>query len=281
LSLPPELAAPCLLMVAPNGARRQPSDHPALPIIPDQVAVDAEACHMAGAAAIHLHAREPDGSHTLDPAICRAFLDAVTARLGRRLAVQLTTEAVGRYRPAEQMALVEALRPPSVSIAMRELVPVPGDEGEAAAFLGRLREQQISPQFILYTPAEVRLFQGLRQRGVVPQAQPFVIFVLGRYLAPGQVSRPADLLEFLEAHDPACPWMVCAFGRTETAALALAAALGGHLRVGFENNLEHANGRLAGCNAERVAAIAEIVRAIGRPLADGAAARELLEAAAA
>jgi 3-keto-5-aminohexanoate cleavage enzyme len=194
-------------------------------------------------------------------------VETVQGRLGDRMAVQLTTEAVGRYTPQEQMALVRALRPPSVSLAVREILPIPAGETEAAGFLAELVHLGISPQYILYSPADVRSFQGLRQRGIIPQRAPFVLFVLGRYLGPGEVTRPADLLEFLVDHDPLCPWAACAFGPTETAALVLAATLGGHVRVGFENNLHQPDGTLAADNAERVAAVAAAIRATGRKIA--------------
>ncbi|NBB83711.1 MAG: hypothetical protein GVY28_09935, partial [Alphaproteobacteria bacterium] len=57
---------PCLLMVAPNGARKTKADHPALPIGPAELAATAVACRDAGAAAIHLHVRDEAGGHSLD-----------------------------------------------------------------------------------------------------------------------------------------------------------------------------------------------------------------------
>jgi uncharacterized protein (DUF849 family) len=143
-ALPAELARPCMVMSAPNGARRTKADHPMLPLSATELADTAEACAEAGAAAIHVHARDAAGEHTLDPAACLDVLDALRARVGERLALQLTTEAAGRYEPAQQMALVRAIRPPAVSIAVRELIPVPAGETSAAEFLrssSRLRSR--------------------------------------------------------------------------------------------------------------------------------------------
>jgi uncharacterized protein (DUF849 family) len=268
-------------MVAPNGARRGKADHPGLPVTPAEVAATAIDCSVVGAAAIHLHARDAAGAHTLSPEICRHYLDDLEAVAPGRIEVQLTTEAVGRYVLAEQMELVRSLKPEAVSLALRELLPEPEAEPVFADFLAELARAEISPQYILYTPAEVRAFEELRRRGIIAQTAPFSLFVLGRYVEAGHVTRPADLLEFVTEHDPDCPWAVCAFGRTETAVLALAASLGGHLRVGFENNLEHADGTLATSNAERVAAVAALVRGIGREVATAEQAREILQAAAA
>lgn len=253
-------------MVAPNGARRGKVDHPALPISPEEVARTAAACRKAGATGIHLHARDGKGAHTLSPVIYASYIQAVRQAAGPGFFVQVTTEAVGRYTPEEQMAAIRGLqvRPDGVSLALRELVPDQAHEAPAADFFGWLLAQGIAPQVILYTPDEVRRFQALRAKGMIPAAMDDVLFVLGRYLEPGSVVEPRALLAFLAAHEPAGPWMVCAFGREETACLAMAAALGGDLRVGFENSLQHGDGRTAAENAERVAEIAALVDRLGR-----------------
>lgn len=253
-------------MVAPTGARRAKADHPALPVTPAEVAATARACRDAGATAIHLHARDDAGAHTLEPAIYDRFIGAVRDAVGADLFLQVTTEAVGRYGPAEQIAAIRGLglRPDGVSLALRELLAEGADHTAAQAFFGWLLEADITPQVILYAPAELARFQALRRQGTIPAAVDDVLFVLGRYLGPGEAIEPRTLLDFLALGEPALRWMVCAFGREETACLATAAALGGDLRVGFENALQHGDGSRATDNAERVAAIVGIVERIGR-----------------
>lgn len=253
-------------MVAPNGARKGRSDHPALPITPAEVAATAAACMAAGATAIHLHARDAAGGHTLDPAIYARYIEAVREAVGGGLFLQVTTEAVGRYGPAQQMAAVRGLvqRPDGVSLALRELVPEGEEHGAASDFFAWLVESGIEPQLILYAPEEIDRLAALRAAGVVPDEIRSVLFVLGRYRAPGEVVEPRALLGFLDRHPAGHPWMVCAFGREETACLAMAAALGGDLRVGFENATQHGDGRPAADNAERVAVIVDLVDRLGR-----------------
>jgi 3-keto-5-aminohexanoate cleavage enzyme len=266
---------PLVAMVAPNGARRTKADHPNLPITPAEIAREAELCCAAGARVLHVHVREHDGRHSLDPDLYRAAIDAVRQKLGERMVVQVTTEAVGRYSPAEQMAAVRALRPEAVSIALAELIPDEETTEEAAAFLDWLRRERIAPQYILYAPDEVARFHDLRRRGVIPQRRPCALFVLGRYA--GQVEgQPRDLLPFLAAHDAECPWAVCAFGRREAACVLTAAGLGGHTRVGFENNLWRADGGLAASNAQLVEQVAAGARLLGREVADIATTRAFL-----
>lgn len=260
---------PALIMVAPNGARRTRADHPALPVTISQTVETAVACQQAGAGAIHLHVRDGEGSHSLDPGLYREAADAVAAATDGKLFIQITTEAVGRYRPDEQVATVKAVMPDAVSVALREMCPGRVDEPFAGNFYHWAHEAGIGVQHILYSADELYRLSGMIARRTVPGERHAVIFVLGRYAA-NQQSYPDDLDPYLRAVDDcrlseAIDWMVCAFGSGETACLADALARGGHARVGFENSLWNADGSLAQSNQERVAAIS----AIGGMLARG------------
>jgi len=268
---------PLIIAVAPNGARRTRADHPAVPVTPDELAATAVACRDAGAALLHLHVRDAAEGHILDADAYGAATAAVRAAVGDDLIVQITTEAVGRYTPEEQMAVVRAVRPEAVSIALKEILPDDGtDPGPALDFLHELSHLGVMVQQILYSPDEVRRFQRLRADGVLPGGPAFPLFVLGRYAA-GQRSDPRALGGFLDAFgDDPSPWATCAFGPEETACLAATVAMGGHARVGFENSLWRPDGRVARDNAEAVARIADLGRAMGRPLANAKAARKML-----
>jgi uncharacterized protein (DUF849 family) len=266
---------PLIVTVAPNGARKTKDDHPALPLTPAEIAETAEACLTAGAAMIHLHVRDADAGHTLSVKAYRAAIGALRDRLGDRMIIQVTSEAVGLYEPEQQIAMVRELKPEAVSIALRELLPQGGDRKRFADFARWLADAAITPQWILYSPDDLRRFQDLRGQGVIPNGNGVRLYVLGRY-SVGQRSEPADLLAFLAEASGDDPWAICAFGPKEAAAALTAAALGGHVRVGFENNLRLPDGTLAPDNAACVAAVAAGARAIGRPLADAAQARAIL-----
>lgn len=268
---------PLIIAVAPNGARRTRADHPAVPVTPAELAAAAIACRDAGAALLHLHVRDAAEGHILDAEAYGAATAAVRAAVGDDLIVQITTEAVGRYTPAEQMAVVRAVRPEAVSIALKEILPDDGtDPAPALDFLHELSHFNVMVQHILYSPEEVRRFQRLRRDGTLPGGPVFPLFVLGRYAA-GQRSDPRALCGVLEAWgaDPD-PWAVCAFGPEETACLGAAVAFGGHCRVGFENSLWRPDGRVAADNAEAVRRVAGLAAICGRPVADAEAARTLL-----
>ena len=277
--------SPLVLAVAPNGARRGKADHPAIPLTAAEIADTAAQCLDAGAAMIHLHIRDRDGGHLLDADGYRTAMAAIEARVGRDLVIQPTTEAVGLYDRHQQMALVRELRPEQVSIAVRELIPDdPADSGaesQAAEFLAWAHRTRVAVQYILYDVADVQRFVDLKRRGIVPGPAAPVLFVLGRYVS-GQQSDPLELLPFIENWRDAGetgPWAFCAFGRRESAVGAAAAALGGHARVGFENNFHLADGSIAPNNAALVRAMAELAGRIGRPLATAHAVREMAETA--
>lgn len=259
----PKTLPPVPITNAPNGGRRGKTDHPALPMTPAELAETAAQCLEAGAAMLHLHVRDKDGRHLLDADAYRQAIDAVKAMSGDRLVIQITTEALGLYRPAEQMAVTKAVRPEAVSLALRELAPDAASEAEFAAFLLWLRREGIAPQIILYSPEEAQRLAWMRERGMIPWQDVPVLYVLGRY-SPGQLSQPHDLMAFLTPDAPQFRhWTTCAFGRHEAAAVAFGALLGAHIRVGFENNLQLPDGSTARNNAELVSVAADILRRCG------------------
>ncbi|GGB45950.1 3-keto-5-aminohexanoate cleavage protein [Tistrella bauzanensis] len=292
-STPAEPAAePVLLAVAPNGARRGHGDHPRLPVGPAELADVAVRAADAGAAMIHLHVRDDNGRHSLNPDRYRAAVAAVEDAVGDRLLIQATSEAAGIYRAPDQIAAMRALMPGFCSLALREFLP-PIDKGAAdpvaeAALQGLLEDLGAAGcgwQWILYDAADVYRLARLRDRGVLPAmggalalaggAAP-VLYVLGRY-APGG-GRVGELVGYLAAQSDTGfddPWMVCAFGAAELAATGAAVALGGHARLGFENNMNLKNGRTAPDNAALITQAVAVADALGRPLADAAAARRI------
>lgn len=264
---------PLIVAVAPNGARKTKKDHPALPMSPAEIALTGVACAEEGAALIHLHVRDDAGEHSLSVDRYRAATDALRAEVGDRLVIQVTSEAVGRYKAEEQMAMVRDLKPEAVSLAIREILPDGAPETPVKEFLSWVDGEGIAPQFILYSAEEVRRFESLYERGIIPEGRQFLLYVLGRY-KEGQRSEPVDLLPFLGAAGQDHSWALCAFGPREGACAMTAAALGGHVRVGFENNLWMPNGELAQDNSSLVRVVADAARNLGRPLATAAEIRK-------
>jgi len=240
------------IMVAPNGARRAKADHPELPVSIEETVATACTCWDAGATGLHAHVRDAQGAHVLDAGLYRALI-AEMATACPDMQVQITTESVGKYVPAEQRQIVRDVMPAAVSISVREVFV----DGPVPDFYHWAREAEIAVQHILYDAEDIALLGDEITDGCVPPEDLLALIVLGRY-TDGQYSDPntlARLVEQLTRVTPNADWAACAFGQTETDCLRRALALGGKARVGFENNLFDAKGKLAVNNAARVAAV--------------------------
>ena len=253
-----------LFTVAPNGARLGKTDHSALPISPEELADCAVACHDAGAAMIHLHVRDDQGKHVLDGDGYREATQAIRRALGDKIVIQVTTEAVGIYKSDAQRALVHDVKPEAVSLGLRELLPVDGDEAEFAQFWNWMVKERIWGQVILYDAEDVRRLVDLRKRGVFGEEHLSVLFVLGRY--GKQLAVANDLIPFMNEIESELDldWSVCAFGKNENACVTAAATMGGHARIGFENNRHLIDGSIARDNAQLVGQAVISAQMVGR-----------------
>ena len=269
------MSVPFIVMSAPNGARRGKEDHQSLPITPEEIATCAESVADAGASIIHLHVRDEQDGHSLDPDRYRAASRAVRDRVGDRLIIQVTTEACGLYSAGQQTAMVRELKPEAVSLALKELCPDAESESTAAEFFAWLKTEDVMPQYILFSPDEATRFTDLRNRGVIPDDWPFVLLVLGRYT--DSLTGDPDLIgRFVEGLQQDVTWMVCCFGQTENIAVAEAARLNGHARVGFENNLKLPDGTTAPDNAALVTLAVNSSSDAGRHVASVDDVRQML-----
>ncbi len=266
---------PLMLAVAPNGARKTQLDHPGLPITARELAHTAAACREAGACLLHLHVRDENYGHSLDVDRYIEAIAAIREAVGDGLIVQVTTEAVGIYSREQQMQVVRELRPEAVSHAIREICPAGCDEKVSAEFFAFLRRERIAPQYILYDRNDIRHFSDLLARGIVPDENLSILLVLGRY-AEDQQSDPAELRPLLAQLPSVAHWSLCAFGASEMDCMLEAARLGGHCRVGFENNLLMADGSVADDNAALVRVVANGAAQLQRKVVAASEARELL-----
>ncbi|MFA3917641.1 BKACE family enzyme [Ruegeria hyattellae] len=245
------------IMVAPNGARRGKSDHPILPLTPDEIAHAARTCRAAGADALHLHVRDAAGRHSLDAGLYRETLVALQEVEG--LELQVTTEAAGRYDPPEQFACLQDLAPSWASVSVREI----NRNSEIAEPLYTLcAEQSTRVQHIVYDAQDLALLRSWRDAGIVRPEQDEVICVLGAY-SPARHGHPDELAALLPEMT-GLRFSLCAFGPQEQNCLIAAAQAGAaYLRVGFENNLHAPDGSEWPDNAAAVAALkAELERVL-------------------
>ena len=243
-----------VIMSAPNGARRMPGDHAELPITPAQLADCAKSLAQESVSVLHMHVRDRKQQHTIDPDRYREAIAAVSQAVGDSMIVQITTEAVGRFKRDEQMSVVKDIRPEAVSLALCELCPDESTEADAARFFAWLVAENIWPQYILYSVDDVLRFGRLRRKGFFDDDHPFCMLVLGQYVTEryGEVTDLVELLEVADVNES--PWSVCCFGKNENAAALYAASHDGHVRLGFENNIMLPDGSEAYDNAALIAA---------------------------
>ncbi len=264
-----------LIGVAPNGARRTRQDHGALPLTPLELARTAAACAEAGAAMFHLHVRDKRGRHSLDPGLYRRAMTEVKAAVGETMLIQVSSEAAGIYRPDEQIELMGRLAPRWISIGLREFSGDSHCIARARDFFYSLSLNGTRIQFILYSPRDVYLYENLCRQGILPGENHFLLFVVGSYR--GEEEEVYSLEQYLAALTGKNRWMACGFGVNEHRVVKEAMKLGGHVRIGFENNLHRPDGSIAQTNEEMVQMVMEIAAVMDRKPADVSFAESLFQ----
>ena len=236
-----------LLAVAPNGARKTKADHPNIPLNSAEIAQTAKDCLTAGASMMHLHVRKPeDNSHSLSVELYQQAITAINHSCKNGLFVQVTSEAVGIYFPEEQFEMIHALKPTAVSIGLREIKSL--DESVIHEHFVQMKKSNIHPQIILYNEYDLDAYHDWLRRKVLPGNEYPILLVIGKPTPEGSFENNY-LNEDNVKNFRASSWMICAFGENEFAAAKLAASLGGHIRIGFENNSVLADGSDAEDNA--------------------------------
>jgi 3-keto-5-aminohexanoate cleavage enzyme len=268
---------PVVIQCAVTGsADPDPDRAPNLPLTTAAIADEAAAAWRAGAAVIHLHAREEDGTPTQDPAAYARLVDAVRER-GCEAVLNLSCgTAGGRAERDERYALLD-LEPEMGSLDCGTINF--GDrifEGDLP-FLRRMaeafRRHGVVPELECFDTGHVGLALQLRDEGLLEDPLR-VQFVLG---IPGTgVPATFGMVEHLRAMlPPGAPWSVCAAGRRQLPMNLYCLIAGGHVRTGLEDNLWYARGQRA-TNAQLVERVVRIAREYGREVATAEQAREVL-----
>ena len=236
-----------ILAVAPNGARKTKSDHSNIPLNAQELAKTAQDCLSEGASMIHLHVRKPkDNTHSLSVDLYQQAISFINQVCKNGIFIQVTSEAVGIYSPEEQFEMIHDLKPYAVSIGLREIQSL--DEAVIREHFVKMKAENIHPQIILYNQDDLDKYHDWLSRGVLPGNAYPILLVIGRPKTEGAFQN-SYLLEENINKITASSWMICAFGENEFAAAKLAANLGGHIRIGFENNSQLADGSEAKDNA--------------------------------
>lgn len=263
-----------IITAALTGAEVTREQQPALPITPDEIARAAEECVKAGAAIVHLHARNADGSSTQDKETYRRIIAAIRERCD--VIVQVSTGGAVGMTPTERLAPV-TLAPEMATLSMGSVNF--GDDvfmnhpADMEIFAQAMREHGVKPEFELFDTGMMSTLNRWLKKGLL-SAPLHVDFVLG---IPGGMAGTPEALMYMKSQLPAgASWTVAGIGAAELPLATLAILFGGHVRVGFEDNVYYRKGELATSNAQLVERIARISRELDRPLATPVEARAIL-----
>lgn len=269
------MAEKTIVTAAVVGAEVTRAQNPAVPYTPEEIARAAVDAGRAGAAVVHLHARWPDGRPSQAPEHFREIIDRIRTA-GSEVVIQCSTGgAVGMPLDERLGSLVDGAEMGTLNMGTMNF----GDEvfvntrPDLVKVAGRLRERRLVPECEVYDAGMLDTLRWLLEKGHL--AQPYhVQFVLG---VPGGMTASERNLRFLvEGLPEAVHWSVAGVGRFQLPMVELAASMGGHVRVGLEDNLYAAKGVLAKGSDELVSLAVERVRGAGREPASPAEARALL-----
>lgn len=262
---------PLIVNAALTGMVPTKADNPSLPVTPDEIAADAERCRAAGASIVHLHARADDGAPTYRKDVYARVVAAVRTRCPDVIVCVSTSGRTFKSfeERADVLDLDGDLKPQMASLTLGSLnFPTQASVNE--------------PDMI------VRLAQRMRERGIVPELEVFDLGMVdyATYLIEREVlepplyfnillgslgtlsATPFHLATVARALPPGSTWAGAGIGRFQLAVTSQAITMGGHVRVGLEDNLWLDDERLRpASNAELVERLARVARAIERPLA--------------
>ena len=268
---------PLIITVAPVGAEVMPEQTPYLPVTPAQLGDTARAIRAAGASIVHVHCRNDDGTNTHDVERFRQARDAV--RAASDLIVQFSTGGAIGMTPEERAAPL-VLRPEMATLTCGTVNF--GDDVFENSFpimrgiAAKLTEYGVVAELEIFDLGHLSNAKRLAAEGAI-RLPAHVDFVLG---VPGGLDASVEnLIDCVRALPPGCTWSVAGIGRMQLVLATVAVAMGGHVRVGLEDNLYYAKGRLAR-NEELVARVVRIAEELGRPVATPDQARQLLGIAA-
>ncbi len=287
------MSTPIIITCAITGSGDTTKLSPHVPITPKQIAAEALAASAAGAAIVHLHVRDPaTGAPSRDIALYRETVDIIRAS-GDPVLINLTTGAGARFSPDEgdpnRNATSGMASPEDRMAHVLELKPDICSLDIATMNFGQ--------HAFVNTPAHVRrIAQAVRAAGVKPELEVFdlghvalachllaeglfddpPLFQLCTGIPWGAPATPRAMLAMQDMLPPGAIWSAFGVGSRQFPMAAVAAAAGGHVRIGLEDNLYLARGVLAHGNAPLVARAVDLVHAIGRVPATPAQAREIL-----
>jgi uncharacterized protein (DUF849 family) len=283
-----------IITCAVTGSHQNFHKHPRFPITPAQIADACLEARRAGAAIVHIHVRDPKtGVHVGDPALFREVIERIRAS-GSDLVINLTTGYGARYVPSEanpavggpgttlidgkqRMRHIEELRP---DICTLDVGTFNFGEQIFMGYPGHIRTMAkiakdigVKPEIECFEPGHIVFAKRLIEEGLIEEPPMFQL-CLG---IPNASPATPEIMTVMRNMLPAgARWAAFGISRFEFPMVAQAVTLGGHVRVGLEDNLYLSRGEFAS-NGQLVERAVSIVRELGAEVVEPARAAELLE----
>jgi 3-keto-5-aminohexanoate cleavage enzyme len=259
---------PVVITVATTGPLTSRQQHPGLPVTPAEIGEAVAEAAQAGAAVAHIHARDEHELPTADPAVYAEIVREIRRRCD--IVIQAST-GVGLDVSCEDR--LEIIASDQVDVTMATLNPAsmtfgPGTFSNPPWFVERLaeimRKREIQPELEIYDFGHLGLCLDLVRRDLVrgPLQFSFVMGVRG-----GMPGDPALLPTLVTMLPEGAVWQAIGIGRAQLPLSFAALALGGNVRVGYEDNVYFRQGELARSNAQFVSRAVDLVQAAGREVA--------------
>jgi uncharacterized protein (DUF849 family) len=267
-----------IISVATTGAWPTKKDNPNVPLTPKEIAQDVFACYEAGAAIAHLHMRDDNGAGTMDINKFRETVELIKARKDIPIVLNLTTSGAANASDEVRMAHIKELEPELASYDCGSMnwmnVAVFLNTPPFLEQLGNvMQEHNIKPEIEIFDAGMVYNALYYLKKGVLKAPLHFQ-FVLG---AAGGMTATIENLVFLKSLiPPDCTWAALGIGKGHVPIMMATLAMGGHLRVGMEDNVMYGPKQLAESNAQLVKRAAEFIRLAGNEVATPAEAKQIL-----
>ncbi len=265
---------PVIVTAALNGAEVTLEQCPHLPVTPEQIAEEARRAREAGASIVHVHGRRPDGTPTQDRDTYRRILEAIRARSD--VLVQFSTGGALGMSDAERIEALD-LRPEIATLTLGSvnfgrdvfLNSLP----TVLSFVELFNRHRVPAELEIFDAGMLGTARYLAAKQLL-DVPCYFDFVLG---VPGGIEASLKNLLFLRDSLPVDrPWSVAAVGRHQLPMAAAALLEGGHVRVGFEDNIYYRRGEPATSNAQLVERVVRLARELERPVAGPEEARRIL-----
>lgn len=288
------MPTPTIITCALTGSADTAGKNPAVPVTPEEIATSGIEAARAGAAIIHIHVRDPETRlGSMNVGYYREVVERVRDS-GIDVVLNLTTGPGARFVPGDpdpktagpgstittperRVEHILALRPEICSLDMGSMNFGPYVFANIPAHLSKMaahiRAAGVKPELEVFEAGHIQLAAKMVADGAFDAPQLFQI-VLG--VPWGAPSTPEAMVFMRNLLPPGANWAGFGIGRAEFPFVALAAMLGGHCRVGLEDNLYLEKGVLAPSNAALVEKAVRVLEVTGATVATSAQAREIL-----